>query len=145
MANKLHRTGRLRRHCVAQDFGSVRYVVQDLCAQLSTCAIATDAIANVELVLAEVLNNITEHGCSKTHKSNQYCVRWRQTKMHLFVQIEDQAPPLPLALVHNEPVPADPFSLPEGGFGWGLIHMVSDQLRYKRRDNRNYLLVAFKI
>ena len=145
MAIKPHRMGRLRKQCAAQDFSAVRCTVQDVCSQLTAYAVPPEAVENVELVLAEVMNNIAEHGCANSHIGNMYCIRWRRLKRYLYIQIEDSGPPLPLSLVIEAPLNCDPSFLPVGGVGWGLIHMISDQLRYKRRDNRNFLLLSFKI
>ena len=35
----------------------------------------------------------------------------------------------------------DIFSLPEGGFGWSIVHSIIDQVIYQRVNNSNRLLL----
>jgi serine/threonine-protein kinase RsbW len=35
--------------------------------------------------------------------------------------------------------------LPEGGFGWGLIHALTSTVRYDRRAQRNTLSMVFTL
>jgi serine/threonine-protein kinase RsbW len=110
----------------------------------------------LEIVLAEVLNNVAEHayaggpagavelGLSLSGGTVDctVCDRGAPLPRHLLdppaVAAEGpDASPADAGL----PVIAD--ELPEGGFGWQLIHALAENLRYARREGCNHL--AFSV
>lgn len=116
---------------------------------------AEDVIARLELALAEVLNNICEHG--SRHDALRLGGRSHAPLIHLCVArhaggiacaVTDDGQPLPEACL-SPPVPpfhlisasgaADIPSLPEGGFGWFLIQDLTASLSYFREGRRNFL------
>lgn len=114
-----------------------------------------DVIARVELVLAEVLNNICEHGSQ--HDALRLDGRVHAPLIHLCVArhtggfacaITDDGQPLPPAcldprtLPYILPAPPDKDMialLPEGGFGWYLIQDLTASLSYFREGRRNFI------
>lgn len=114
-----------------------------------------DVIARLELALAEVLNNICEHGAR--HDAVRLGGRTHTPLVHLCVArhaggiacaITDDGQPLPEACL-TEPVlpfplplpsaPEDISVLPEGGFGRFLIQDLTASLSYFREGRRNFL------
>ncbi len=116
---------------------------------------AEDVIAKVELALAEVLNNICEHGSQ--HDALRLGGRVHAPLIHLCVArhtggiacaITDDGQPLPPACLDPQTLPyilPDPPTedviamLPEGGFGWYLIQDLTASLSYFREGRRNFL------
>ncbi|MBL9059213.1 MAG: ATP-binding protein [Mangrovicoccus sp.] len=99
----------------------------------------------VEIVLAEVLNNIVEHAYVDL-MSGEICVWIERRTEDLAIAVIDDGRPLPGGTI---PDPCEPDldvatpDLPEGGFGWGLIRTLSSGLSYRRMSERNRL--AFRI
>lgn len=97
--------------------------------------------ANCELVLAEVLNNIEEH----SYAGKEGC----RIDIHLIaepdvilVETRDQGIPMPGLVVPEKRLPHNKVAqdaLPEGGFGWYLIHELAPNPIYTRKDDINYL------
>lgn len=114
-----------------------------------------DVIGKLELALAEVLNNICEHGIR--HEAVRLNGRPHAPLIHLCVArhvggiacaITDDGKPLPASCLEmrslpwSDPAPRDPaklISLPERGFGWFLIQELSASLSYFREGRRNFL------
>lgn len=104
--------------------------------------IPTDLMGRSELVLAELLNNVAQHGRTKGDDP--------QPLVHLSVvlqadglscSVSDDGGNLPRVCL--DPQLPDPANHPEGGFGWFLIGHLTQSLTYFRENNRNY--VAFTI
>lgn len=114
-----------------------------------------DAIGRLELALAEVLNNICQHGTN--HEAERLDGRVHSPLIHLCVvrhvggiacAITDDGQPLPPHCLtpRNDAVSvpsADQneaiLRLPEGGFGWQLIREITASLSYLREGRRNFL------
>lgn len=144
MQTKPHNSGRVQSLCRANDFQNVRQTVTSVMNALKRSSLTGDTVSKVELVLAEVLNNIAEHGCNNLRHETNYCIRWKVRTMGAMLQIEDCGSELPEALQKQKIKTPDPFELPEGGFGWGLIFNICDSVRYKRRFEHNVLTLYFK-
>lgn len=93
----------------------------------------------VEIVLAEVLNNIVEHSYADQHKG-VIELAIQRSKFDLTFTVIDDGIPLPDSLPKpssernlNCPVK----DLPEGGFGWALIRELTEDVRYQRCGTRN--------
>ena len=130
----------------------------------ATCSAARDGIAgvmgrlqamglppaaaqDVEIALAEAVNNVIEHAyCGR--KGHKIAVRVRLSKTALELTLSDSGRPLPGGRVPRESCPdldRPRNELPEGGFGWGLIHQLTDHVRYERRNGRNLLSLLFRL
>lgn len=114
-----------------------------------------EVIARLELALAEVLNNICEHGAR--HDAVRLGGRTHTPLIHLCVArhtggiacaITDDGQPLPPACLIPPSLPfpllspsdtVDISTLPEGGFGWFLIQDLTASLSYFREGRRNFL------
>ncbi|WP_298567019.1 ATP-binding protein [uncultured Aliiroseovarius sp.] len=95
----------------------------------------------VEIVLAEVLNNIVEHAYDDTHTGVIELTVSRQDDDLIFLVLDDGLPlpeaKVPAGAAHNLNTPTS--DLPEGGFGWFLIKQLTRNLSYQRSGNRNRL------
>lgn len=94
----------------------------------------------VELVLAEVMNNIVEHAyAGQTNGIIQLSIR--ECRTCLFAKITDSGLPLPDHALPSSRFPeliGDQAFLPEGGFGWALINSMTENRTYTRHDGQNY-------
>lgn len=124
----------------------VRRTLKDLRTRFAS-EVSADAMGRLELVLAEVMNNVAEHAplgqaeqarlpvihlCIVRHSSGLACALTDDG-----ISLPDDCL-LPRSL---PPMVAD--DLPEGGFGWFLIQDLTQALCYYREESRNYL--AFSI
>jgi serine/threonine-protein kinase RsbW len=102
--------------------------------------IGKDEAGILELALAEVLNNVVEHGYNGQPAGLVRVVIGRGSSF-LNCRVEDAGSPVPedvlvMADDDDEPFPeGEP--LPEGGFGWKLIHSLVTDLRYSQIDGYN--------
>ncbi|WP_108503236.1 ATP-binding protein [Paracoccus indicus] len=110
--------------------------------------VGEDTLGRLELVLAELMNNVAEHAPAAGRRNEarvpviHLCVV--RHKSGLACALTDDGVSLPddCVLPRSLP-PAIPEDLPEGGFGWFLIQDLTQALSYYRRESRNYL--AFNI
>lgn len=122
------------------DAGAVRDGLRRAMAAPALCRLAADQRATVEIVLAEILNNIAEHA----YAAGDGPVRlWlRQCGGLLSCRVEDEGLPMPGGRLPRPPVPP-PESLAEGGYGWHLIRTLALGLAYERDAGVNRL--SFRI
>lgn len=108
--------------------------------------VGPDAIGRLELVLAEIMNNVIKHGggegglrgrpvihlCIVSHDGGLACA------------LTDDGGELPAECLLPRRLPElAGGELPEGGFGWYLIQDLTQELCYYREDRRNFL--AFRV
>lgn len=94
----------------------------------------------IELVLAEVLNNIVEHAYADG--PGLITLDLRVARGRLFCLLRDEGHPMPAGrLPHGLPpsIALAQANLPEGGFGWFLIRRLTRDLRYDREPGCNRL------
>lgn len=119
---------------------SVRAALAELRGRLAELSLHIEVAGAVELVLAEVLNNICEHAY-RDHPGRIDLSVWIEGDTMAF-EIEDHGAPmpserLPMGRLPSHRRPVD--ELPEGGFGWSLIRQLASDLAYSRTDGRNRL------
>lgn len=130
---------------VVVEFESNPALVADALGQviagLEPLDLSQDQSGTLELVLAEVVNNVIEHAYSEEagHPVN---IAVHGSKAEITCQIVDngKAMPheqLPKGALHNLDV--DLNDLPEGGFGWLLIGELTENIRYVRAAGKNHL------
>ena len=120
---------------------AVRCALGSVRESLRALSIEELTIGTVEIVLAEVSNNIVEHAYKNSTKGT-VDLKCQRVEGLLFFEIRDNGTPLP----HNEiphkkqhDLDSDLHLLPEGGFGWGLIRDMTLSLAYQRVDGQNIL------
>ena len=123
----------------------IRETLRQVRATLRQSGIERGLAARTEQVLAEALNNVEEHayaggGARPVRLSIQ------QQSDELCADIRDNGAAMPHGNVPNGTLPSADVpqqDLPEGGFGWYLIHQLSDSLIYERGKGENRLRLRF--
>ncbi len=123
------------------DAASVRRALKTAIDVLGDMPHGSARIGAVEIVLAEVLNNVVEHAYAE-HGRGLVELEVEHGPAALAFRIRDEGLPMPggdapAGLAHDLDVSAQ--DLPEGGFGWFLIRELTEDLRYRRVGNRNEL------
>ena len=124
--------------------GAARSGIAEVMARLRACGLPEGTAGDVELALTEVVNNVVEHGYAGG--DGRVRVEGRIGSEGLELRVSDTGRPLP-----GERIPPagriDPeatrANLPEGGFGWALIHQLADAVRYERRGTWNTVSLRF--
>lgn len=94
--------------------------------------------STAEIVISEVLNNIVEHAYSGQGGEIELSI-WPVAR-GLQCAVTDQGAMMPDASLPQGRLPADGLvDLPEGGFGWHLIHTLAHDIRYLRLGEINLL------
>lgn len=106
----------------------------------------TGMAARVELVLAEALNNVVEHGYQG---GSEYPIQ-----VELFVEasglrlvVMDHAQQrfsIPTHATMPDFNPDDPDTFPEGGFGLAIILQGTDKVVTERHGDTNHLILEFR-
>lgn len=123
---------------------ATREAVTALRGTLAAAGVAPGLQFRVELVLAEVLNNITEHAYGGGAGSVRLDARLEGDAV--CVTITDRGAPMPGGVTPDGALPDTevPCELqPEGGFGWYLIHSQADSLLYRHENGENILGLRF--
>lgn len=130
------------------NIGSVSEHVQKFCISRSNADSAVPQLGqDMNLVLSELLTNIVKHAYSSTSAPSQDCkieVHARFSGEFLEVLIIDQGIELPRHVLKKTNIEFDGediFALPEGGFGWSIVHSIIDQVICQRVSDSNRLLL----
>ncbi len=119
----------------------VRRALIQVVTHLSDLHVEAEDLAEIEVVLAESLNNVVEHAYANGTE-NFLIMKLDLTSNLLICRIEDTGTPMPnLAPPKGVPLDleVDLHDLPEGGFGWFLIRQLTHDLRYDRQGECNRL------
>lgn len=113
------------------------------CVRDDICAAGIDegAIITLEIVLAEVLNNIVEHACA-AHAAPSCMISYAPIGSALRITVRDNGTPMPnleLPAGKEQAIDVPRDDLPEGGFGWNIIRTLTQNLRYQRTSDENIL------
>ncbi|WP_172300148.1 ATP-binding protein [Pseudoruegeria sp. HB172150] len=103
-------------------------------------------LMRAELVAAEVLTNVVEHGFAGGHDGEIEVVSHASDKAVILL-VRDNGGPMPGGAAPCGLAPEIPETteeLPEGGFGWYLIRSLTHRLDYCRRDGCNCLCVEIR-
>lgn len=104
----------------------------------------SDRAEDVLIVLGEVLNNIVEHAVPDA-ADPWIEVEIRRDTPGLRVETRDPGRPLPPALLSGASTPSvegEVSDLPEGGFGWFIIHSLAHDMIYERQEGTNRLMFS---
>ena len=134
------------------DITRVRQALADLLAAPQVRALGGADRGTVELVLAEVLNNIVEHAYAGGTGPVEVDLWATNTGLSFRVADAGSAMPdgtLPPGQLPDLPPfgdgPSELADLPEGGFGWHLIRSLTRDLTYARHGGRNLLTFAIAL
>jgi len=126
---------------------SVRTILADLRQRLADSGVVPDQCGTIEIAVAEALNNIVEHAYAPSCEGPLWLSATISPKM-IEVKLRDRGNALPgLQLPRTDlPDASGPLeTLPEGGFGWYLIHDLTNELSYVRQEGENHLLMSFMV
>lgn len=121
---------------------AVRSGLAQTMARLVPLGLAADETNTVELVLAEALNNIVEHALESVDAETVIRINGNHSDAGLDFTIVDHGSPMPDGAVPTARVPqvqVDVQNLPEGGFGWFMIHTLARNVEYVRVGSANRL------
>lgn len=116
-----------------------RETLEILMQVLTRAGVGAEDSSNIELILAEALNNVAEHAYAEGVGPVELTVTLQQGGVAC--TIADHGRPMPLGVVPSPglPVIAPPDDLPEGGFGWHIIRCLATDLTYHRDRLQNRL------
>ena len=134
--------------------GAVRFVANELAAReaigqvvegLGAQEVEPDLLGPVEIVLAEVINNVVEHAYAGM-EPGEAGIEYGVDEDGLWLSFWDRGKGfprgrLPPGNVADLLVPRE--ELPEGGFGWFLIRSLAQGIRFERTGGVNRLHVRF--
>ena len=134
---------------IKPDFLEVRRALKEIRDGLSPI-VADDPMNTIEIVGAEILNNVVEHGfAGRAVSSPSIAVCAAVHGQRLKFRVVDDGRPMPGGTLPDGTTPdldgTAVSALPEGGFGWGLIHMLAGDLSYCYADGKNQLEVSIDI
>lgn len=107
----------------------------------SRLALEPDDADTIELVLAEVLNNVVEHAYGGL-TGGRIEIAVTRTHTHFNCLITDHGTPMPFLQAPSgrlADLDVDLQDLPEGGFGWTLVRQMTQALDYRRVGMQNRL------
>ncbi|MDP1668925.1 ATP-binding protein [Phaeovulum sp.] len=118
-----------------------------LCAAMARFKqeIRAEEAGALELVLAEIMNNIVKHSYAGGGDGTISLSILRDQR-GISCSVSDDGVPLPPACLVVPGLPKTAVAkadLPEGGFGWYLIHTLTRDLGYRREAGQN--LLAFRL
>lgn len=121
---------------------AVRAALAHILSELRPMNAREEELGTVEIVLAEALNNIVEHAYPKDEEAGPIDIDCRPDGELLHVRIIDWGSPMPggqLPEGIETDVDTELLDLPEGGFGWFLIHELASDVSYQRDGDKNVL------
>jgi len=124
---------------------AVRTLVNDARTRLETARVDADLCGSVVIVLAEALNNVVEHAYAGL-PPGQIRLEIGIFDDEILINICDHGQALPNGTIPPARLPdaSGPLeSLPEGGFGWYLIHDLTNDMSYTRQGTENHLNLTF--
>lgn len=136
-------------NCLDLSFAATEAEASAGIAQLSKCleaqGLPQHKAGDVKIALAEAINNVVEHAYAGITPAKVQ-VRCRLHQNWLNIVISDTGNPLPGFRVPDgvpAPLGSSIAELPEGGFGWFLIHELTSDIRYEYSNGCNRLSLRF--
>ena len=125
--------------CFAADAGAVRAALVHARRAPVLRDLPSDAADCCELVLAEAMNNIVEHAYADG--SGPVRLTLMRARQRVICRLLDRGRPLPGLALPLGTLPVSD-SVREGGYGWFLIHSLSQRLIYRRSAGTNRLFIV---
>lgn len=126
---------------------STRTALADIRAALENDGFSGDLVGRVEIALAELFNNIAEHAYRDEGNGEVRCFMAAKGDC-LVVEVTDQGSPMPGGEIPEGTLPNLDVTLndlPEGGFGWHLIHAQTSSITHLRMSLGNCTRLNFDI
>lgn len=133
---------------VETDDLAARRALSQILEALGKVGLDLEEMGTVQLVLAEVLNNIVEHAYPPGGSGGTIHVGCHRAENGLHFRITDQGCAMPdgqTPLGRAQSVDVDLIDLPEGGFGWFLIHSLAKDVVYERIGQTNQLCLRIAV
>lgn len=127
---------------------AVRDVLAKLLIAMRPLQLSAEEYGTVEIVLAEVLNNIVEHAYPAGTGAGKITLRCACDTDGLQFSIMDRGRAMPdgrLPIGQQACLDVDLDNLPEGGFGWFLIQDLAKDLHYERSNGENHLRMRLAV
>lgn len=127
---------------------AVRDALARMISELEVYNLDPEETGTVQLVAAEVLNNIVEHAYPPETSSGPIRLRCGFQDDGLHLHISDQGAAMPegrLPLGNRPNLDTDLDDLPEGGFGWFMIQDLAKDVEYRRENDENHLHLRIAI
>lgn len=121
---------------------AARTALAQLFTALSDLDLSAETSGRIELVLAEILNNIVEHAYADNQLPHPIDLHCRADGLLLRFETIDRGLPMPDGQLPDgaaADLDVDLPDLPEGGFGWFLIRDLTEEIAYHRRGAENVL------
>jgi serine/threonine-protein kinase RsbW len=115
---------------------------------LAPLHLGADEAGTVELVLAEALNNVVEHALAGKCGATRIEIRFSHGAQGLEITLADEGAPMPSGKVPGARAPVlgdDVAQIPEGGFGWFMIHTLAQDIKYMRVGHANHLTLRLAV
>lgn len=125
----------------------VRRMLAELRARLAAETLPEDDCSNIEIALAEALNNIVEHAY-RPGPDGTITLTLSVGPQYLTCELRDRGMAMPDLAPPAGTAPeitGQRATLPEGGFGWSLIHALTARLHYLRDGEENRLTLDFDL
>ncbi len=120
---------------------SIRDALKEIRTRLDGQALTLEELNTVEVVFAEVMNNVAEHAYAWRRDGEMLVhIRGAADGLHCSVTDEGRAMPddaLPFGSGLDPATPVE--DLPEGGFGWLIIRRLAHDVSYVRDHGVNQL------
>ncbi|AEI95819.1 MULTISPECIES: ATP-binding protein [Roseobacter] len=130
------------RVCVESGQYAAREALSQFLDALRPLELDVEESGTIELVLAEVLNNIVEHAYPPSQPSGPIAIECAHRKDGLILKIKDKGYAMPdgkMPLGELGTLDLELEDMPEGGFGWFLITHLAKDVRYERVGSENHL------
>ncbi|MEM8978339.1 MAG: ATP-binding protein [Pseudomonadota bacterium] len=129
------------------DLMIIRGALAQIMADVTPVCPQPDDVGTVEIVLAEVLNNINEHAYEGA-PNGEITAKVKRLDQSLAFEIWDKGKAMPEEtppLGKEADLDVDVIDLPEGGFGWFMIREMTEDLVYARDANQNHLMFKLAV
>ena len=127
---------------LVSDTGAVRQTLDSLDHRFAALGIVASVAEAAQIILAEVLNNVVEHAYRFEAGHPIDLAVWMRTD-GLWCEVVDRGVAMPGDAPPPDRMPViDPTGiagLPEGGFGWAMVHRLTRGLSYSRTGGCNRL------
>lgn len=126
---------------------AVRTALLEMMRKLADFNLTKEENGTVELVLAEVMNNIVEHAY-KDNLNGRIELQVSLQQNGLNFTLCDTGHPMPegeIPIGRRMLLDSELDAMPEGGFGWFLIRDLARDLHYQRHDSKNELTFRISV
>lgn len=129
---------------IAPEFDAIGSLSERMRQVMAKAELACD-LDNIEIVVAEALNNVIEHGCLKEDMGKvSVSLYLEKDECRILIADYGKAYQLPTPKGFEDFKDYQSFDdLPEGGYGWSLIHELTRSVDLTRQEGQNCLTLVF--